>query len=336
MLSFLRRQWFLLALLGAVAVGALWPEPIAWLSRLPGLRSGVVAVVLFLMGITVPARAFGHAFRAPGPGLLALGFNVIGVPLVAVVFARWLPRDLAGGLIVAAAVPCTLASALAWTRRGGGNEVVPMMVMLITNTLCFVIAPLTLWLLLGTAVELDLAGQVQRLALLVVTPLILAALLRLRAGVAAAADRHKHAITQVALGGILLMVSFGAAATYRQATGQPTPADPPGASIARQPSTRRVTTYWLGVTAVAAAATHAIVLAAAWGAAALLGMPRRDRVAVAIAGSQKTLMVGLQISLDCGVSAIPMTLYHAAQLLIDTVLVSHQPQRQTAPEQHQP
>ena len=44
------------------------------------------------------------------------------------------------------------------------------------------------------------------------------------------------------------------------------------------------------------------------------------RIAIGIAGSQKTLMVGLQIAIDCGVSVIPMLVYQLCQLVIDTVV----------------
>ena len=147
-------QWFLVALTLAAAIGIAFPSQMLALSRLPGLRSGMVACVLFLMGITVPARAFLHSFRSPLPGMLALSLNVVAVPLFAWLFASILPLPLAGGLIVAGTVPCTLASALAWTRKGGGNEVIPMMVMLVTNGLCFVIAPVTLVMLLAAASKL--------------------------------------------------------------------------------------------------------------------------------------------------------------------------------------
>ena len=47
-------------------------------------------------------------------------------------------------------------------------------------------------------------------------------------------------------------------------------------------------------------------------------MDRRDQIAVGFAGSQKTLMVGLQVAMDLGFSIIPMVAYHVCQLLVDT------------------
>ena len=53
--------------------------------------------------------------------------------------------------------------------------------------------------------------------------------------------------------------------------------------------------------------------------ARFFGMTRGDQIAIAFAGSQKTLMVGLQVSMALGVSILPMITYHVGQLLIDTV-----------------
>lgn len=336
-LRFLLRQWFLLALAIALAIGFTMPGPVAAVGDTPGLRSGLVACVLFVMGLTVPASSFGASWRSPKAGLLALSLNVIAVPLIAWIFAQGLPASLAGGLIVAAAVPCTLASALAWTRKGGGNEVVAMMVMLITNGCCFFIAPTTLWLLLGQTTSLSFSGQVVRLATLVVLPLTLASLLRLHRPLAAWADRHKLKLTQVALLGILLMVAFGAAETKRrvaessrgvtgQATSQATTSVVSPAidsASASSPANAETSPFWITTVAIFALATHLIVLGMGWTFAGAVGLGRADQVAVGIAGSQKTLMVGLQISIDCGVSTLPMTLYHIGQLLADTVFVGH-------------
>jgi len=335
-LTFLLRQWFLLALAIALAIGFTLPQPVAAIGDTPGLRSGLVACVLFLMGLTVPASSFGASWRSPKAGLLALSLNVIAVPLVAWIFAQGLPASLAGGLIVAAAVPCTLASALAWTRKGGGNEVVAMMVMLVTNGCCFFIAPTTLWLLLGQTTSLSFSGQVLRLATLVVLPLALASLLRLHRPLAAWADRHKLKLTQVALCGILLMVAFGAAETKRRVSessvaeasvGETVRATSQTAASVLSPAvpsaSAETSPFWITTVAIFALATHLIVLGMGWTLAGAAGLGRADQVAVGIAGSQKTLMVGLQISIDCGVSTLPMTLYHIGQLLADTVFVGH-------------
>jgi sodium/bile acid cotransporter 7 len=52
-----------------------------------------------------------------------------------------------------------------------------------------------------------------------------------------------------------------------------------------------------------------------------LGFAEPDSIAVAFAGSQKTLMVGAYVALAVGPLAIlPMVAYHAMQLFVDTLI----------------
>jgi sodium/bile acid cotransporter 7 len=47
---------------------------------------------------------------------------------------------------------------------------------------------------------------------------------------------------------------------------------------------------------------------------------RADQIAVAFAGSQKTLMVGLLVAISLQVTILPMVVYHVSQLFIDTLI----------------
>jgi sodium/bile acid cotransporter 7 len=49
-------------------------------------------------------------------------------------------------------------------------------------------------------------------------------------------------------------------------------------------------------------------------------LPRGDAIAAGIAGSQKTIMVGLEVSAQLGVTFLPMVAFHAGQLLADTAI----------------
>ena len=55
-------------------------------------------------------------------------------------------------------------------------------------------------------------------------------------------------------------------------------------------------------------------------AASALKVARPDQIAVGLAGSQKTLMVGLQVSIELGFNIIPMVAYHISQLLVNTLI----------------
>ena len=66
---------------------------------------------------------------------------------------------------------------------------------------------------------------------------------------------------------------------------------------------------------------HMLVLYAGKWFAEKLRMSRPEQIAVAIAGSQKTLMVGLSIAVSLQVTILPLLAFHALQLVIDTVIV---------------
>ena len=51
-----------------------------------------------------------------------------------------------------------------------------------------------------------------------------------------------------------------------------------------------------------------------------LRFTREDQIAVAFAGSQKTLTVGLLVAMALQVSILPMVWYHVSQLFIDTLI----------------
>ena len=68
-------------------------------------------------------------------------------------------------------------------------------------------------------------------------------------------------------------------------------------------------------------AVHVALLLFGIGSARRLGFDRGDTIAVAFAGSQNSLMVGAYLAQTIGPLAIlPMVAYHAAQLVIDTLI----------------
>jgi sodium/bile acid cotransporter 7 len=310
------QSWFLIALLAVLAVGSWQSENLLWLTKLSTLRNSVVVSVIFIMALGVPLADILKQVAKPVPTLLASAINMIFLPIAAWTVGPLLPPELAGGLIVASAIPCTLASAAVWTRRAGGDDTIAMLVMLITNATCFVVTPLWLALLLGRVVELNTFKLISDLFLLVLLPSIFAQILRLQsAPVAQWANRYKLTLSTLAQAGILFMVLLGAIQLNLPSV-DPTSAAPTSASAA--------TSIWQRVsiipTALTACALHGVALALGWYTAVGLGLSRRETIGVAISGSQKTLMVGLQLCLDCGVSILPMIMYHIGQLLMDTFL----------------
>lgn len=307
MQRFLVRRWFLLSLAAVLAAGFLAP------GRFEGAanavpREWVVAGVLFLMALPLEITAMWRALRHPWPTLLAVAISYLVLPPLAWVASHLLKGDLATGLIVTAAIPCTLASASVWTRRAGGNDAVSILVTIVTNLICFVVTPAWLLALTDSRVELDFFDLLLRLAILVVAPILVAQSLRAYRPIASWATRHKTSLSVVAQLGVLCMVFVGAVQSGVRLT---------GASGSATIDAKA----WLVMIAVAAG-LHLAVCYLGYYLATLFKMSLPDRSAVAISGSQKTLMVGLDIGLQYygGLTILPMVIYHVSQLLLDTWL----------------
>ncbi|MDP6444926.1 MAG: bile acid:sodium symporter [Pirellulaceae bacterium] len=306
MKQFFTRRWFFIALAVALSLGiTMGAQPdLARVTSVKALRYAIVCVVLFLMALPLEASTVWQAIRRPGAPLLASVVNFGVAPLLAVVMSYGLSPEFAHGFLVVSATPCTLASASVWTRRAGGNDAVSIVVTVFTNLTCFVVTPLWMFTLTGAEASVDLAGMIVKLGMVVVCPMALAQIARLSAGVATWATARKSALSVAAQSGILMMIFIGSCqlSVKLNAAEQP-------------PAPSEVVTM-----VVFTGLLHVALFGLGMGSAALLGMSRPDRIAVGISGSQKTLMVGLQVCLDLNLSILPMVTYHVGQLIIDTLI----------------
>ncbi|MBC8355784.1 MAG: bile acid:sodium symporter [Planctomycetes bacterium] len=314
MKQFLIQRWFLVALVAVLATGICLAGQLQPLTAfaLPGtsipLRSAIVATVLFLMAFPLEASAMWQAMRRPWPPLLAVAVNFGLLPLFAWGISFGLNADLAGGLLVAAATPCTLASASVWTRRAGGNDAVSILVTITTNLMCFIVTPLWLLAMTGERVsspELSLEKMALKLGLLVVLPMTAAQLFRLHKPLAIWATREKRMLSVLAQCGLLLMVMFGAIRT--------------GIGFS-DPTQTQSSIFDLLAMLAAVCLVHTVMLFVGVFLAKMARFSREDQIAVAFAGSQKTLMVGLLMAISLQVSILPMVTYHVSQLFIDTLI----------------
>ncbi len=299
-------QWFLVALGTIVIAGTVASPQLAFLADQAWLRSGVVFVVMALMALPVPLAWVRKALMRPWPAVLASLINMGLFPIMALAFASLMNPYLGGGLIVAATIPCTLASAAVWTSKAGGDDTVAVLVTLITNLACVVVTPLWLVLLLGKRVQLDLGELIQGLLIVVLLPMTIAQLARLKPQIAQWATSNKQLISLVCQVGILTMVLLGSIQM--------------GLRVRSANSQTALSFRQVVEVTLLSSLLHLVVLGLGWWLAAQSRIPRPQKIAVAIGGSQKTLMVGLKLAIDCGVSILPMVVYHISQLVLDTIL----------------
>lgn len=300
----LARNWFLCGLVAVVVAGLVAHQRLSSLAESKLLQSSIVAVVMWMMAAPIPLMLVRNALTRPWPSILATIINMGVLPLLALAASKFFNSELGGGLIVAAAIPCTLASAAVWTRKAGGDDTVAILVTLITNLGCAIITPAWLVLLLGRSVKMDLNSLVLNLLLLVVLPIVAAQCMRSSSRFAKWADRYKNLLATACQIGILTMVLIGSI------------------QMGQRLSTAQIAMSWQEISKVVLAATalHLTALAIAWQAASFSRIERPQQIAVAFSGSQKTLMVGLKLAVDCGVSILPMIVYHVCQLILDSIL----------------
>lgn len=305
-MKFLLRHWFLIALTVVLSVGFTWPlqvEPLA--DAIP--QSWLIAAVMFLMALPMPFAQLSGSIRNSGPAWLAIGINSGVAPLLGWGVGMLLPPALAVGMVIATAVPCTMASAAVWTRRGGGNDAVVLLVTIVTSLACFLILPAWLMLLLRTEVTLDFSELSLNLLLRVVLPIIAAQLVRRIGAVGAWATAYRVPLSIVSQLGILLMLLAGAVTSNH--------------ALASSDSDTPTALQW-GFLILVVVGVHCLLLAIGWWLSRLAGYPYAEKLAVSIAGSQKTLPVGLEVASKFGgLAVLPMVVYHVSQLLIDTVLI---------------
>lgn len=307
MTKFAKQQWFLLALGATLVGGALFYQPLRPVTEaIP--QHPLLAVILWLMSAPLDLRrslSGKHAVRAAG---IAVAVNTLAAGPLAWVMGRPLIEPLAIGLVLAALSPCTMASAAVWTRRGGGNDAIALMVTVVTSLLSVVALPGWAWLLIGKGenVEVDAVELAVKMLLYVVLPIGLAQAMRTWPPCRLWCDRHRYQLSLTAQLGLLLMVLMGAVRC--------------GELLGGGDSTLRLIDWVMLI--VITGGVHLVLFALGWHWTKAIGAPRADMLAAAISGSQKTLAVGLSVAMEFGPLAIlPMIVYHTLQLLIDAVLV---------------
>ncbi len=311
------RQWFLVALALVLTLGLLLHAPLGPFSEAKWFQHALVMGVLFVTALPVETSALVRAIRRPWVPLLGIAMNSVAVPLMAwgVGNALGLPTDLRHGLMVAGAVPCTLATAAVWTRRAGGNDTAAIMVTIVTNASCFLVTPA--WLRMTTNVvnvRVDFSAMIQQLGLVIVLPMLLAQLVRQRSSWGAWATRSKAALGGFAQCGVLTMILMGAIKCGQQLAQLH--------NANELPNSRQTPLSALALMIAGVLIVHVTCLAMGMMLARLLKFDREDQIAVGFAGSQKTLMVGLHVSLQYfgGLTILPMVAYHVGQLIVDTLV----------------
>jgi len=306
----LRKEWFLLALVGAVALASLVPElgrSGGWL-RLELVSNWGVALVFFLTGLGLSAAALKNGALKWRVHLLVQLSTYALFPLLwwgfMLLLGRWLPQDLALGFAYLCALPSTISSSVAMTVLARGNVPAAIFNASASSLLGIVLTPALVTLMSGTSgAALPFGEAVWKLTQLLLLPLVAGQLLRpvlLRFY-----QRHKAWISLVDRWVIILLVLSAFS-------------DSVASGLWRDHGAE------LLVKAAAGAALFLLVVVMLTRAAAHgMGLSVEDEIAAVFCGSKKTLASGVPMAKllfgahpAVGVIVLPIMFYHQLQLIL--------------------
>ena len=305
--DYVKRYWFLAALLCLIPVGLWAPGPGLYIKEQGHIIPVFVGLMLGLSGFSMDTSSLvrqAFNWRASVP---VLASTFVLAPAAAYGLALWLrpegdPHFLPAIMIMAAQAG-TLASALALTMMAGGNRELALVVTVLSNSLTVLLTPFILERAVGGTVQFNTSAMVLRMFLIVLLPILIGQLLRPKLWERTESVRPALKVAPQLI--ILLLVYAGFAS---------------GADKLRQGG--ELLLRFLA----ACVALHVILLGVMAVMSGLLKLSWPDRTAVVLCGSQKTLPNGIYIWSHFfpanPYGAVPLLLYHLFQLIVDTLLVS--------------
>ena len=310
--SFIQRNWFLLGILAAIALGMLLPEIGAGLN--PGSRtSTAIVVALFVItGLTLPAETIWRGLRNIRLHLYLQVFIFCIVPLyflATLTLTRSLiPESLRVGVFALACLPTTVSSCVIFAQMAGGNAVGALFNSTLANIAGIFLSPLILSFMLQNGLGVLPKGETIRilkdLALTIFLPFIAGQGARfLFAKAFISRRRSLFAILSNAL--ILLIIFFAFCKSARN-------------ELLHDKAPQLLVPF------LYLAVSHLILTAAAYGGARVLRLNGVDTIAVVFVAPQKTIAMGLPLLTTyfandpqmLALAIVPLLFYHPWQLLV--------------------
>lgn len=319
------QHWFACLLPFAFALAWVAPELGArggWTHPEFTTKLGVMFIFL-AQGLLLPTAQMRAALgqiklHAVVQGMTFIGFPLLGIA-AAFVFGRWLPDELRIGLVYLSVLPSTVSSAAVLTATAGGNTAGAICNSVLSSLLGIVLTPLLLVFALQTqevslAVASSTAGGepsggidagriVMELIKLILVPLLVGQILRVRLG--AWATNHKKRLGTVNTA-VILFIVFAAFCDASQAE-----------VWTRHGLTMPLAALGIasGLFALATGITRALVRVS--------GLPPADALAAEFCAVQKTLASGVPLAgvifagdPRVGLILLPLLIYHPLQLTL--------------------
>jgi sodium/bile acid cotransporter 7 len=325
MIRILKSGGFVFAVIGVIALAALFPVEGTFGDVLTGITAAAIFVLFVLYGTRLSPSEAWEGLRHWRLHILVVGATFVAFPLLAFAARLLVPSVLTPGLYTGIAflclVPSTLQSSITFVSIAKGNVPAAMVTASLSNMLGVVLTPLLVLLLIDPDRPPDVDGSaLLNIAVLLLLPFAIGQLLRPR--LAGWLERNDR-VTRVYDRAVILLVvysafSFGVAHHVFSA----------------------VSPWRLVEMAVVCAVLLAAMLGITYGISRLAGLSRADMTVVVFCGSKKSMGSGLPMALllfgpaAVGLIMLPLMLYHQIQLVVCSWLANRM--ARAAPSENAP
>ena len=311
LLSFLKRNWFLLGILAALLCGFLSPRLGTKLNPASVTTTTIVVVLFLISGLTLPSETIKTGMRDIKLHAYIQLFVFIATPLFFFFSTQFLRGHIDPGILVGmlalGCLPTTISSCVIFTQISEGNVTGTMFNASLVNILGIVLSLLLLSFFLQGAGQALPVGAITRIlasvCLKMLLPIAIGQALRLLLRQWASAHRKTLSVVSSAL--ILVIVFFA----ISKSAGNPMFAG-------------NLTKLVLPILYLALA--HVVLVLGAYGGARLLRFSQENMISVLYAAPQKTLSMGIPLlstyfAYDTemlAVAILPLLFYHPWQLMV--------------------
>jgi sodium/bile acid cotransporter 7 len=318
--SFLTRMKidpYLIALIVTVIAAALLPARGDAEPEVKWAVTAAVFLLFFLYGARLSTRAVVEGlahWRLQGLVLLSTFalFPILGLALTAVL-RRWLPDELAFGLMFVCVLPSTVQSSIAFTSIARGNVPAALCSASVSNLFGMALTPALVALLLTTHGSGFSLKALTDIALELLLPFGLGQVLRPWVG--PRITRNKGILSYVDRGSILLIVYSAFSESVVAGVWS------------------RIDPWSLALILVLDAVLLAVVLVATTVISRALGFSKEDEIAIVFCGSKKSLASGVPMAnilfpgQAVGAIVLPLMIFHQIQLFACATLAQRYAQR---------
>ena len=315
MVSFLKKNWFVLGIFLALVLGFIIPEVGIILNTGSHFSTGLIVALFLISGLKLPSESIRTGMKDIRVHLYIQLFIFVVNPLffylTSIPFRNVLDGRLVIGIYALSCLPTTISSCIIFTQIAGGNVVATMFNAALANIAGIIISPLILSLMMqstGTPLPVsELLAILQSLALKMLLPIIAGQLLR--KFLVNLVSRYKKQLGITSNVFILMILFFAFSKTAKNP------------EFLNNLDTMVVPFIYLAL-------AFLVLLAAAYYGARGLRLSPENTISVLFAAPQKTLAMGVPLLSTyfandpdtLAFALLPLIFYHPWQLFISGFL----------------